>query len=385
RDPLRLRYDDYRDYRLKSSLEYGWRDVMDQRARQRQRQSRGGLGFNIVVPGGQQSAFTTIFGKPTVDLRVNGQADIKAGFNYRKSDQQVAVTGWPSQVDPDFKQDLRLGITGTIGDKLRVDVNWDTNNQFDYQNQLRLQYHGYEDEIIQNIEAGNVHLNTPSRLIRGGQSLFGIKSQFRLGGLQLTTVASQQEGQSNSLSIDGGSQTTTIDLQPTDYDDNTHYFLGYYFRNRWEEALSEPPTVIVSNGFETILELEVWKLQQFSPEEEDVRNVVAMVDLGEEPTIVDLADAYDREVLPSEDIDRYGDGDLQQLRTGTAQPQEYLKQLGLSDHDMQPGQFKKLRPGADYEFDRVLGYISLNQRLQENEALAVAFRYRANGATHTVG
>lgn len=385
RDPLRLRYDDYRDYRLKSSLEYGWRDVMDQRARQRQRQSRGGLGFNIVVPGGQQSAFTTIFGKPTVDLRVNGQADIKAGFNYRKSDQQVAVTGRPSQVDPDFKQDLRLGITGTIGDKLRVDVNWDTNNQFDYQNQLRLQYHGYEDEIIQNIEAGNVHLNTPSRLIRGGQSLFGIKSQFRLGGLQLTTVASQQEGQSNSLSIDGGSQTTTIDLQPTDYDDNTHYFLGYYFRNRWEEALSEPPTVIVSNGFETILELEVWKLQQFSPEEEDVRNVVAMVDLGEEPTIVDLADAYDREVLPSEDIDRYGDGDLQQLRTGTAQPQEYLKQLGLSDHDMQPGQFKKLRPGADYEFDRVLGYISLNQRLQENEALAVAFRYRANGATHTVG
>ena len=386
RDPLSLTYDEYRQRRLKSSLDYGWRDVMEQRARQRQRQSRGGVGFNIVVPGGQQSAFTTIFGQPTVDLRVNGNADIKAGFNYRKSDQQVAVTGRPSQVDPDFKQDLKLGITGTIGDKLRVDVNWDTNNQFDFQNQLRLQYTGYEDEIIQNVEAGNVHLSTPSRLIRGGQSLFGIKSQFQLGGLQLTTVASQQEGQSNSLSIDGGSQTTHIDLQPTDYDENVHYFLGYYFRNRWEDALSEPPTVIVSHGFETITEIEVWKLQQVSPEEEDVRPVVAMVDLGEEPEIVSLADAYTDEVLPSEDIDRYDETTLvTRLRAGGANAQDYLKSIGLGDDDFQVGQFKKLRQGSDFEFDRVLGYISLNQRLQENEALAVAFRYRAGGVTYRIG
>ena len=87
-----------------------------------------------------------------------------------------------AQIDPDFKQDLRLGITGTIGDKLRVDVNWDTNNQFDFQNQLKLEYTGYEDEIIQKIEAGNVFLQTPSTLIRGGQSLFGIKSEMQLGG-----------------------------------------------------------------------------------------------------------------------------------------------------------------------------------------------------------
>ncbi len=358
---------------------------MEQRARQRERDGRGGLGFNIVVPGGQQSAFTTIFGQPTVDLRVNGQADIKAGFNYRKSDQQVAVTGRAAQVDPDFKQDLRLGITGTIGDKLRVDVNWDTNNQFDFQNQLRLQYQGYEDEIIQNVEAGNVNLSTPSRLIRGGQSLFGIKSQFRLGGLQLTTVASQQEGQSNSLSIDGGSQTTEIDLQPTDYDENVHYFLGYYFRNRWEDALAQPPTVVVSNGFETITDIEVWKLTQHSPEDEDLRNVVAMVDLAEEPEVVEQASDYTREVLPSEDIDRYDEAQIEtELRRGDL-PQEHLESLGLTDKDYQPGQFKKLRQGDDYEFDSVLGYISLNQRLQDNEALAVAFEYRAGGVTYRIG
>src|SRR5690606_14393787 len=116
--------------------------------------------------------------------------------------QQAAFTGQSSQVDPTFKQDLRLGIRGTIGDKLNVDVSWDTQSQFDYQNQLRLQYTGYEDEIIQRIEAGNVMLQTPSTLIRGGQSLFGIKSEMQLGGVRLTTVASQQEGEANNIAID---------------------------------------------------------------------------------------------------------------------------------------------------------------------------------------
>ncbi len=199
RDPVLLDRASYRLSRGQKGMRQNWSTLVEQRERQRRQQRRGGLGFNIVVPGGRQSAFTTIFGKPEVDLRVNGQADIRAGFDYRKSDQQVSVTGKAAQLDPDFKQDLRLGITGSIGDKMRVDVNYDTNNQFDFQNQLKLQYTGYEDEIIQSIEAGNVFLQTPSTLIRGGQSLFGIKSQFQLGGLHLTTVMSQQEGQSNSL------------------------------------------------------------------------------------------------------------------------------------------------------------------------------------------
>ncbi|MBT8399976.1 MAG: hypothetical protein KJO98_05830, partial [Rhodothermia bacterium] len=140
REPLSLDRQRYRDRRLKKGLNQNWTDLVAVRERQRQQRRRGGLGFNIVVPGGRQSAFTTIFGKPEVDLRVNGQADIRAGFDYRKSDQQVSVTGKAAQLDPDFKQDLRLGITGSIGDKMRVDVNYDTNNQFDFQNQLKLQY-----------------------------------------------------------------------------------------------------------------------------------------------------------------------------------------------------------------------------------------------------
>jgi cell surface protein SprA len=391
RYPLTMDLETYRLYRLREDVDDNWRSLREQRARARGQQRRGGLGFNIVVPGGQQSAFTTIFGRPEVDLRVNGQAMVNAGFDYRKSDQQIALTGSASQLDPQFKQDLRLGIVGTIGDKLRVDVNWDTNNQFDYQNQLKLQYTGYEDDIIQLVEAGNVMLQTPSRLIRGGQSLFGIKSELQLGNLYLTTVASQQEGQTSSLSIDGGAETTEFNLRATDYEESTHFFLGYYFRNNYEPSLAQPPNLIVFDNFDRIESIEVWKLQRsLNPEDENVRQVVALVDLGENPEMLphDHAARTNLRQLPSNTVDQYQEGIREHLRTGANLP-NYLENnvpQPLQADDYQVGTFRRLQQARDFDFDPVLGYLSLRQSsLADNEALAVAYRYRAGGVTYTVG
>lgn len=390
RHPITLDFEAYKNARLNRDIEQTWKNIVLQRARALTQVRRGGLGISIVVPGGRQSAFTTIFGTPGVELRVNGQADIAAGFDYRKSDQQVSITGKPAQLDPNFKQDLRLGIQGTIGDKLRIDVQYDSKNQFDYENQLKLHYTGYEDEIIQSIEAGNVFLQTPSTLIRGGQSLFGLKSELQIGGVHITTVASQQEGQSNSLNIEGGSESTPFDLRPTDYDDAAHFFLSYYFRNRWEDAHVDPPTIRIAQGFERITEIEVWRLQPTRPEELNVRQIVAVVDLAEPKDLLTFADDYTQQVLPSAAIDQYNDatgGELDtDLRDGNASPGSYLettKDLAASDYQI--GKFKRLSNGRDYDYDPVLGFISLKQRLQESEALAVAFRYRANGQTFQVG
>ena len=83
RYPVQLTFDDYRAARLDRDLDDNWRELIIQRERQDEQRRRGGLGFNIVVPGGRQSAFRTIFGANEVDLRVNGTADIHAGFDYR--------------------------------------------------------------------------------------------------------------------------------------------------------------------------------------------------------------------------------------------------------------------------------------------------------------
>ncbi|PSQ72716.1 MAG: cell surface protein SprA, partial [Bacteroidetes bacterium QH_2_64_26] len=390
--PMRVEPEDYRRERYRANLEDNWRAVADQR---RQRQAdRSGVGVNMVVPGGRESAFSTVFGKPQVDLRLNGQADINAGFKYRKSDEQVNITGDASQLNPNFKQDLQLGITGTIGDKLKINVDWDTKSQFDVQNQVRLNYTGYEDEILQSVEAGNVSMQTPSQLISGGQSLFGIKSEFQFGNLHLTTIASQQEGQSNSLSIEGGTQETEFDLKPTDYDENRHYFLGYYFRNNWNRAHEDPTTIRTFDGFSEITEIEVWKLTPQNAGQTNTRQAVAVVDLGENSRLLDDADEYNRTVLPAPDLsgEQYDDEDLSALRDGGERASSYLsdpqnvERTLNTQQDLEEGEFKRLTRGQDYRIDRRLGFLSLQQRLRSNEALAVAFRYqRTDGTVRTIG
>ena len=389
--PMRVEGDTYRRERYRANLRNNWRTLTEQR--RQQQSNRGGLGVNMMVPGGRSSTFSTVFGKPQVDLRLNGQADINAGFKYRKSDQQVSVTGDASQLNPNFKQDLRLGITGTIGDKLKINVDWDTKSQFDYQNQVKLNYSGYEDEILQSVEAGNVSMQTPSQLISGGQSLFGIKSEFQIGNLNLTTIASQQEGQSNTLSIEGGSQKTEFDLKPTDYDANRHYFLGYYFRNNWNRAHEDPTTIRTFDGFDEITEIEVWKVTDQVNDQTDTRQAVAVVDLGEEATLLDQANAYDSALLPRTDQrDQYDDSDLENLRDGDQRASTYLSDPDNvettldTQQDLHAGEFKRLTRGQDYQVDRRLGFLSLQQRLRSDEALAVAFRYRTNdGTVRTIG
>jgi len=390
RIPTALDRDAYRLARQDRDVSSNWQELVDLRAQQRRQSRRGGLGFNIAIPGGRQSAFTTIFGKPDVSLRVNGQADIQAGFDYRKSEQQ-SILGQGSQLDPQFKQDLRLGIDGNIGDKMLINVNYDTQNRFDFENELKLHYQGYEDEIIQSIEAGNVFLQTPSTLIRGGQSLFGIKSEFQIGGVHLTTVMSQQEGESSSLNISGGSESTQFDIRPIDYDDGSHFFLGYYFRNRWEDALSDPPRILLANGFERITEIEVWRFEQTNPEDDNVREVVAMVDLGESPDILTLANAYTEtglSDLPAGSNDQYTDADIDLLRDRSVSADGFLGDggKGLNERsDFQTGPFKKLVKDRDYKVNEQLGYVSLSQRLQDSEAIAVSYRYIANGQALQVG
>ncbi len=384
--PMSLDSSAYRAARYRANLDENWNALIEQR--QQQQTERGGLGVNMTVPGGRESAFTTVFGKPQVDLRVNGQAGINAGFEYSKNDRQGARTGDPTQLDPTFKQDLRLGITGTIGDKLRIDVDWDTESQFDYQNQVRLEYTGYDDEIIQSVEAGNVFLETTPSLIRGGKSQFGIKSKFQFGNLSLTTIASQKEGQANEISIEGGSEEKDISpLRPTDYEERTHFFLGYYFRNNWNRAHRDPTVIRKFNGFREITDVEVWKLQTSTSGDEnaEVRSVAALVDLGEPPQLLRQADEYrDSTRLMSPEIDQYETEDLEALRDDDQTVSSYVEDSSLvpqplQKQDWQSGNFKKLEQGRDYQLDKDLGFVSLKQGLRPKEALAVSFRYRIRG------
>ncbi len=399
RVPVRLGLGAYREQRLRSGLDENYRDLVTQRARQQQR-GGAGLGLlNIEVPGGRNSAFAGIFGSNEVDLRVNGQANVDVGFAYRQNEQQQAATGQGGRVDPDFGQELGLGITGTIGDKLQINVNYDTQNDFDFQNQVKLTYTGYEDEILQSVEAGNVFLQTPSELVRGGQRLFGIKSQFQVGGLGVTVVASQQDAESDEIVIEGGSQTTTFTKRPTEYEDNTNFYLGYYFHNRWDAAHARPPNLVLGPGFSEVSDIEVYLFEQSNANntgsDDPTIHALALADLGEPEAVLqgtpdsppggelylatfgDFSDRDAFEVL-SPQADQYSEEELDRLRT---QEVDVAAEFGLRTVDFFETDYRKLRDGQDYTFDKRFGSLSLKRSLNNTEAIAVAYRYKRTDGT----
>ncbi len=150
----------------------------------------------------------TIFGPPTISLKINGQIDITASYQKQSTDQQTINTANQTQNNINFKQEVQVTAKGSVGDKLTIDADWNSQRTFDYENQLRLKYTGYPDEVVQSIEAGNVSMETKSNLIGSTQALFGIKGQFKLGPLLLTAIASQKKSEIKEVDVTGGSQQT---------------------------------------------------------------------------------------------------------------------------------------------------------------------------------
>lgn len=191
---------------------------------------------NITIPLPFKSE--TIFGPPTINLSINGIIDITASYQKITSSQTSTVTADNTQNNINFKQDVQVTARGKVGDKLSIDADWNTTRTFDFENQLKLKYEGYADEVIQKIEAGNVSLETRNTLVQSAQALFGVRGQFKLGPLTLTTVISQKKSKQETKDFSGGSTQTETILNPADYSEN-HYFLDTAYRSNFTDFMQD--------------------------------------------------------------------------------------------------------------------------------------------------
>ena len=213
----------------------------------------------------------------TVEIRPKGSVELIFGGRWQNIENPTLPERARKQGGFDFDMNINMGVTGNIGDKVKLNTNYNTQATFDFENQVKLNYEGSEDEIVQSVEAGNVSFGLPTTLIQGSQTLFGIKTKLKFGRLTWTALMSQQKSKKENIQIEGGAQTRDFEITIDDYDENRHFFLGQYFRDHYEQFLKTMPVI---NSPVQITRCEVW-ITNSTGYTQNTRDIVGFMDLGE--------------------------------------------------------------------------------------------------------
>jgi len=384
RRPTYMDLDEYLNYDMEESMKKYWQDKQEA---EELNQSNKGWRPTLHI---KSEAFDRIFGGNTVDIRPNGSAELIFAANVSRTDNPAIPEKQRRIGTFDFNEKIQINVIGNIGDKLKITTNYNTEATFDFENQMKLEYTGYEDEIIQKIEAGNVTLPLTGSLITGSQSLFGIKTALRFGRLTVTSVLSQQRGKKSEIEVEGGAQIQNFSVSSDEYEDNKHFFLSQYMRDQYETAVANPP--LINSGI-NITKIEVW-VTNTTTAYDDTRNIIAFQDLGEGDTNHFFNSSYVQDldftsILPDNDANNLYQkmtspalAGVRGFTTSTA----LLNAEGLTARqDYQKIELARKLSSSEFTFNSLLGYISLNQELQTNQALAVAFQYTYHGKTYQVG
>jgi len=337
--------------------------------------------------------FESIFGGNTIEVIPQGYVSMDIGFLYSKQDNPVLSPENKSSFTFDFDQQISLSLLGKVGKRLQITANYDTESVFDFQNQIKLEYTPTEDDIIRKIEVGNVSMPLNSSLITGAQSLFGVKTELQFGKTTVTAVYSEQKSERKSVTAQGGGTLTEFDLFALDYDESRHFFLSQYFRNKYDTALQDYPFI---NSNIQITRLEVWVTNRNNTVN-NVRNIVALQDLGEtinlgEPsvTVTAGANAFPDNSNNGLNPETIGSGstltdairDIATVQTGFGALSGIFNE-GTDYSKLENA--RKLTENSEYNYNAQLGYISLNQRLTNDEVLAVAYQFTVGGQVYQVG
>ena len=327
-----------------------------------------------------------IFGPGGVSIKTQGSAELKVGMNMKNVNNPSLAASRRKTTGFDFDEKINLSVTGKVGDKVNMNINYNTEATFEVDaQQMALKYDGKEDEIVKLVQAGNVSMPSNSSLIHGVSSLFGLRTDLQFGKLKLQTVVSQKKSASKSVSSKGGSQTQNFEITAVDYEENRHFWLSHYFRDNYDRWMRTLPTI--ASGI-TIKRVEVWVTNKRSNVENN-RNLIAFTDLGEGSHISNphwrsngTANPANRaNTLYNEIVNEHGWARDISRATNSLDSIEGV--AGGTDYEKL--QSARKMTSSEYTVNEALGYISLNTQLDPDEVLAVAFEYTLAGQTYQVG
>ena len=122
----------------------------------------------------------------TLDMTLRGRGELGGDWTrFRPCEAGVLGSCEPS-LFPQLKPDVQFGVrlTGTVSDRIHVDVDYDETREFSAANNINIYYQGLEGEAIQRVEVGDVSLALPeSRFLTDGVPAgnFGFRAAGGLG------------------------------------------------------------------------------------------------------------------------------------------------------------------------------------------------------------
>lgn len=199
-------------------------------------QDAGGL-INLTIPIKLPRTLERIIGRgEKTNIRISGR-------------ERIAITGESTVTKPflgderiqsqslfpslDMEQELQVNLSGTIGEKIILEVDHNSAQIGPDATKIKLMYQGDEDDIIQTIQTGDVGLTLPGGTLLGYTSsktgLFGIKVTGQVGPADFTVLATKQKAESSQQSFNAkGGQITQ------------HQILSHaYYRNRFFRLTSD--------------------------------------------------------------------------------------------------------------------------------------------------
>ncbi|MDY5542420.1 MAG: cell surface protein SprA, partial [Bacteroidaceae bacterium] len=379
--PLLMSPEEYQEWSLKQSMQKYWRQK-----NQEAFENEGKNKFDFTDMHFDLGPAEKIFGPGGVQIKTQGSAEVKMGANMKKVDNPALAASRRKTFGFDFDEKINLSLNGKVGDKIDLNLNYNTEATFDFDSQnMKLKYDGKEDEIIKLIEAGNVSFPSNMSLVPGVSSLFGLRTDFQFGKMKLQTVFSQKKSATASASSKGGTQTTNFEFSATNYEENRHFFLSHFFREQYDKNMRTLPTI--ASGI-SIKRVEIWVTNK-SGNSENNRNIIALADLGETAYISNPLWTANGTQVPSNRsnteydvlLNNYADArDISQATTILDAIPGFEGSI-----DYEKLQSARKLSSSEYTLNSSLGYISLNSTLQTDDVLAVAYEYTYGGVTYQVG
>ncbi len=321
-------------------------------------------------------------GKVKVDIKPSGYVDLLAGYQGQNIKNPTLPERARRNGGFDFNMNSQLQVDAQIGEKLKLPINYNTLANFNFENQLKLDFRGKDDDILKQFQLGNTNFASKGTLIPGAQSLFGIKTQLQFGKLFVTTVFANQQSQRQSQNLTGGTAAQSFSLKTDEYDENRHFLLAQYFRSNYNKAMKQLPVV---NSKVQVLKMEVWVTNR-NGATTDTRDVVAFMDLGERnPYRTPLLIGSGSDVPTNDANNLYSTLNSSPNYRNSSLVQSALTGFGLAPVQDFEKTFARKLNSSDYFFNPQIGFLSLNQPLQPDEVLGVAFQYTYNGKVYQVG